>query len=108
MKILSNEMRAKVVTLLVEGMSIRAACRVTGVSKPTVLKLLVDLGTVCRAYHDAKVRGLKCQRVQCDEIWSFVGAKDKNVLPDEEGFGRGSIWTLPGLKADRRLPRWDA
>jgi IS1 family transposase len=103
MKILSNELRAKVVALLVEGMSIRATCRVTGVSKPTVLKLLVDLGTACRAYHDANVRGLTCRRVQCDEIWSFVAVKDKNILPDEQGYGRGSIWTWTAIDADTKL-----
>ncbi len=59
----------------------------------TVLKLLAELGKACRAYHDANVRGLRCKRLQCDEIWSFCGAKDKNVLPDEQGYGRGSVWT---------------
>jgi IS1 family transposase len=61
------------------------------------------MGATCRAYHDANVRGLKCRRVQCDEIWSFVGAKDKNVLPDEQGFGRGSIWTWTALDAESKL-----
>ena len=104
MKTLSDEKRTQVVSLLVEGMSIRATCRVTGVAKGTVLKLLVDLGTACRAYHDAKVRGLSCRRVQCDEIWSFVGCKDKNVLPDEVGvYGIGSVWTWTAIDADTKL-----
>jgi hypothetical protein len=103
MKILSTEKRTKIVTLLVEGMSIRATCRVTGVAKHTVLKLLVDLGAACREYHDAHVRNLRSQRVQCDELWAFVGCKDKNILPDEEGFGRGSIWTWTALDADTKL-----
>jgi IS1 family transposase len=84
-------------------MSIRATCRVTGVAKGTVLKLLVDLGAACRAYHDANVRGLRCKRLQCDEIWAFCGAKDKNVLPDEQGYGRGSVWTWTAIDADSKL-----
>ncbi len=100
---LDNSRRAAVVKLLVEGMSIRAVCRVTGVAKGTVLKLLADLGEACRAYHDVNVRGLKSQRIQCDEIWSFVGTKDKNVLPDEVGTGIGSIWTWTAIDADLKL-----
>jgi IS1 family transposase len=103
MNVLDGGARAQVVSMLVEGMSVRATCRVTGVAKGTVLKLLADLGMACREYHDAHVRNLRSQRIQCDEIWSFVGAKDKNVLPDEEGFGRGSIWTWTALDADTKL-----
>lgn len=95
--------RKQVVACLVEGNSIRATCRLTGVAKGTVLKLLADLGMACREYHDAHVRNLRSQRIQCDEIWSFVGAKDKNVLPDEEGFGKGSIWTWTAIDADTKL-----
>ena len=84
MNTLDAATRVRIVSCLVEGNSIRATCRMTGAAKGTVLKLLADLGGACREYHDAKVRGLKCQRVQCDEIWSFCGAKDKNVLPDEQ------------------------
>ncbi len=103
MNVLDAARRKQVVHALVEGNSIRATCRMTGVAKGTVLKLLADLGTACRAYHDANVRGLKCRRVQCDEIWSFVGAKDKNVLPDEQAFGRGSIWTWTALDSESKL-----
>ena len=77
-------------------------CRMTGVSKPTVLKLLADLGKACFAYHDANVRSVPSKRVQCDEIWSFVGAKDKNVhdgMPE----GSGSVWTWTALDADSKL-----
>ena len=103
MRLLDTAARVRVVSALVEGCSIRATCRMTGVAKGTVLKLLADLGTACRTYHDANVRGLKSQRIQCDEIWSFCGAKDKNVLPDEQGFGRGSIWTWTAIDADTKL-----
>ncbi|HEY4013452.1 MAG TPA: DDE-type integrase/transposase/recombinase [Polyangiaceae bacterium] len=103
MNVLDAVTRKQIVACLVEGNSIRATCRLTGAAKGTVLKLLADLGAACRAYHDAHVRNLKCRRVQCDEIWSFVGAKDKNVLPDEEGFGRGSIWTWTAIDAETKL-----
>jgi IS1 family transposase len=103
MNTLDAATRVRIVSCLVEGNSIRATCRMTGAAKGTVLKLLADLGAACRAYHDASVRGLRSQRVQCDEIWSFCGAKDKNVLPDEQRFGRGSIWTWTALDSDTKL-----
>ncbi len=103
MRVLDTAARVRIVSALVEGCSIRATCRMTGAAKGTILKLLADLGTACREYHDAHVRNLRSQRVQCDEIWSFVGAKDKNVLPDEEGFGRGSVWTWTALDPDSKL-----
>jgi IS1 family transposase len=103
MNTLDGGTRVRIISALVEGNSIRATCRMTGAAKGTVLKLLADLGQACRAYHDANVRGLYCKRLQCDEIWSFCGAKDKNVLPDEAGFGRGSIWTWTALDADTKL-----
>src|SRR5690348_1253186 len=68
---LSIEKRAAIVGALVEGNSIRATCRMTGASKNTVTKLLVDLGYACGAHHDRTVRGLTSERIQCDEIWSF-------------------------------------
>jgi hypothetical protein len=71
MNCLSTEKRAHVVSALIEGNSVRATVRMTGVCKDTVLKLLVDLGTACAAYHNAHVRNLRPQRVQCDEIWNF-------------------------------------
>jgi IS1 family transposase len=103
MNVLDSGARAQVAAMLVEGMSIRATSRVTGVAKGTILKLLADLGEACFAYHDANVRGLTCQRLQCDEIWSFCGAKDKNILPDEARFGRGSVWTWTAIDADTKL-----
>ena len=113
---LSTADRTRVVAALVEGNSIRATCRMTGISKPTVLKLLADIGKVCTAYHDAHVRGLKCKRVQCDEIWSFVGAKQKNVSEEKMAQGNGDCWTWVALDADSKLvvsylvgqrgPRW--
>ena len=76
---LTQEQRTRVVASLVEGNSIRATVRMTGVAKNTIVKLLVDLGAACSKFQDEKVRGIESKRVQCDEIWSFVGSKEKNT-----------------------------
>jgi IS1 family transposase len=104
MKRLSTAERAQVISALVEGMSIRATCRMTGVAKATVLKLIADLGEACREYMDATLRDLPCQRIQADEIWSFCYAKAKNVPEDKRGrFGYGDIWTWTAIDADTKL-----
>jgi len=95
--------RVKIVAALVEGSGINATCRMTGISKPTVLKLLADLGAACYAYHDAHVRNLSCKRIQCDEIWSFVGAKMKNASEEKVAQGWGDCWTWTALDADTKL-----
>ena len=96
--------RRQIVACLVEGNSIRATCRMTGAAKGTVLKLLVDLGSVCLANHDKAVRNVHSRRVQCDEIWAFCHAKDKN-LPDsmKDQPGVGSVWTWTAIDADSKL-----
>lgn len=78
---LPPERRAHILHLLCEGMSIRAITRTTGASKTTVSKLLNDVGVACAEYYDKHVVGLRCRRVQVDEIWAFVYAKQKNVGP---------------------------
>ncbi len=104
MNTLKAEKRAAVVRCLVEGNSIRATVRMTGVAKNTIAKLLVDLGHACLEYQDRVLRGLNSTRVQCDEVWSFVGCKEKN-LPKEERdeFGRGDVWTWTALDSDSKL-----
>ena len=72
---LSTSQRIQVVRCLVEGNSIRGTVRMTGAAKNTVAKLLVELGLACQRYQDEHLRDLPCRRIQCDEIWSFVGAK---------------------------------
>ncbi len=101
---LSTEQRAQVIAALVEGTSINATCRMTGVAKMTVLKLLSDVGSACLAYHDSTVRQVNSEKVQCDELWSFCYAKDRN-LPAEMRARRdvGSIWTWTALDADSKL-----
>ncbi len=105
---LSNARRAQIVRALVEGNSIRATCRMTDTAKGTVLKLLVDLGAACAKYQDEHLRNLPCMRLQLDEIWSFVGVKEKNRPERERGtYGRGDVWTWTALCADTKLvPSW--
>ncbi len=99
---LSTAERAKVVAVLVEGNSLRATARITGVARMTIEKLLRDLGAACAAHHAATVRGLKSQRIQCDEIWSFIGAKQKNV-PEAKRGEWGDMWTWTAIDADSKL-----
>lgn len=100
---LSTTRRAQIIAALVEGNSINATCRMLGVGKHTVLRLLEDAGRACAEYHDTHVRDLKCKRVQCDEIWSFVGAKMKNASEEQVAEGWGDVWTWTGLDADSKL-----
>ena len=101
---LSAEKRAAVIRCLVEGNSIRSTVRITGAAKNTVAKLLVDLGRVCSEYQDRTLHGLTSQRVQCDEIWAFVGCKQKNVPEGKRGeFGLGDVWTWTAMDADSKL-----
>lgn len=101
---LTTEKRAAVVGALVEGNSIRATCRMTGVAKNTVVKLLGDMGLVCSIHQDRAMRNLTYERVQVDEIWSFVYSKQKNVPAEKRGeFGYGDVWTWIGIDADTKL-----
>lgn len=101
MRKLSTEKRAMILTCLCEGSSIAATCRMLGVSKITVLRLLADAGTLAAQYHDLMVRDLQCDRVQVDELWSFVGAKQRQV--DAGADAEGSVWTWTAIDADTKL-----
>ena len=105
---LSTAKRVQVIAALVEGVSINATVRMTNVSKPTILKLLKNLGCACAQYQDRALRGLKCRRLQCDEIWSFVGMKAANVPVERKGeWGIGDVWTWTAIDADTKLiPSW--
>jgi hypothetical protein len=94
--------RAQILQMMVEGVSIRAISRMTGASKNTIVKLLADAGQACAAYQDTNLRGLTCKRLQVDEIWSFVYAKDKNI-PTAKAAPKdaGSVWTA--ICADTKL-----
>lgn len=101
---LSRERRAQVLRALVEGNSIRATCRITGTAKGTVLTLLADAGAACTEYQDKTLRDLTCKRLQCDEIWSFCHAKQKNVPEEHVGeFGYGDVWTWTAIDPDTKL-----
>src|SRR5260370_12747332 len=108
MKRLTTERRAQIVGSLVEGNSIRATVRMTGAAKNTVTKLLADLGLACVEYQDRVLRDLPCTTIQCDEIWSYCYAKQKNVPREHQGtFGYGDVWTWTALCADTKLvPAW--
>jgi IS1 family transposase len=101
---LTNEKRTEVIKCLCEGLAIRATVRMTGVAKNTIVKLLQEIGEACNTFQDKTLRNLKCERVQCDEIWSFCYAKDKNVPREKRGtFGFGDVWTWTALCADTKL-----
>ncbi|MEM9753352.1 MAG: IS1 family transposase, partial [Planctomycetota bacterium] len=102
MRKLSTEKRALILSCLVEGNSINSTSRLCGVSKVTVLRLLADAGTLAAQFHDLKVRGLKTQRVEMDEIWSFVGCKEKTKKL-KGGLGHGDAWTWTAIDADTKL-----
>ena len=93
--------QAAIVKALTEGNSIRATARMVGVSKTTVLKLLADVGELCSTYLWHVLRDLPCKRVQCDEIWGFVGAKARRVKQGAKG--QGDVWTWVALDADTKL-----
>jgi IS1 family transposase len=106
---ISTERRTQVVRCLIEGCSINSTVRMTGVAKHTVLKLLVELGAACAEYLNETMRNLPCKRIQVDEIWQFVGCKQKNVT--EKRIKRdgicGDVWTWTAIDADTKLiPAW--
>ena len=97
---LSTEKRVQVVSALVEGNSINDIGRMTGVAKHRILGLLRDIGCAAAACHHRHVRSVRVRRLQCDEIWWFVGAKRKNVSPEQEREGWGDVWTWIAIDAD--------
>lgn len=97
------EERVRVLASLVEGASIRATSRITGVAKGTTLRLLAEVGDACDKYQDDTIRNLTCVRVQCDEIWSFCHAKEGNIPREKRGDGVGDMWTWTAIDADTKL-----
>jgi IS1 family transposase len=96
--------RVLILNMLVEGSSMRSISRVAGVSINTVSALLVEAGKACAAHHEAAVRNVKAKRVQCDEIWSFCYAKERNLetakaAPEDAG----DVWTWTAIDADTKL-----
>ena len=100
---LSTEKRAQIAGMIVEGNSVRSITRMTGVCQEAILKLLCDLGTACADHHNIPSRNLRTHRVQCDEVWSFCYAKEKNVPLEKQGTGAGSVWLWTAIDADSKL-----
>ena len=96
---LSNERRAELLTLLTEGVGINAAARISDAAHTTVLRLLAEAGQFCSIYQDVRLRNLRCCRIEADEIWSFVGSKQKNATRP----GQGDLWTFTALDPDSKL-----
>lgn len=104
---LSNEYRCRVLACLCEGNSIRATVRIAGVAKKTVSRLGVELGEACERFADRTMTGLPCKDIQCDEIWSFTYAKEKNVPQHFRGSGAGDTWTWIAIDRETKLiPAW--
>jgi len=101
---LSINRQTQIIKVLCEGNSIRSTARITDTAINTVVKLLIEVGAACLEYQDRNLRNLSCQRVECDEIWSFCYAKEKNVPEDKQGqFGYGDVWTFVALDSDTKL-----
>ena len=102
--ILKTEVKAQIVSLLCEGNSIRSIERITGIHRDTVMRLGVRMGAACRKIQDERFRNLNCAHVQCDEIWGYIGAKQKNA---RKAGAFGDVWTFIGLDTDSKLvPSW--
>lgn len=95
--------RTQIVSALVEGNSIRSTERMTGVHRDTIMRLLVEVGTGCAEIMDEKMRELPCKRVQVDEIWSYVGKKQRHLKPEDDKARLGDQWTFVAIDADTKL-----
>ena len=101
---LATEKRVQVLNMLVEGSSMRSISRVLGVNINTVTKLLVDAGEACMAFHDQAVRNVTARHIQCDEIWAFCYAKQRNADTARGVIdGAGDVWTWTGIDSDTKL-----
>ncbi len=105
---LSLDRQAQIIKVLCEGNSIRSTARITGTAINTVVNLLREVGAACLDYQDKEMVNLTCKKLRCDEIWSFVYAKAKNVPEAHDGeFGFGDVWTFTTIDADTKLvPSW--
>ena len=104
---LDSSRRSAIVRSLIEGNSIRATCRITGTAKGTVLRLLEAVGAACQEYQDRTLRKLPCRELQCDELWSFVGKKEKRATDEQKRQGLGDAWIWTAIDAQSKLvPCW--
>lgn len=100
---LNTAKRTQIISALVEGNSLRSTARMCDVAFNTVLKLLPEIGRACLDYQDKALHNLSSKRIQCDEIWSFVGAKEKNASEEKKAEGWGDIWTWVAIDPDTKL-----
>jgi IS1 family transposase len=101
---LSIDEKVRVVSSLIEGNSIASTVRMTGIAKTTILRLIRHLGKGCELFHDEKVRNLSCKRIQMDEVWAFVGAKERNTSIEKKAALKwGDTWTWTAIDADSKL-----
>jgi IS1 family transposase len=106
---LTHTQRVQVINCLIEGCSIRATVRMTGVAKKTVMRVLVEVGQVCESYQDRVLRNLPCRLIQLDELWGFNYCKAKTVTPEiaERVPGAGDVWLWVAIDAETKLvPCW--
>ena len=102
--VISTAKKVAVISALVEGCSVRSTSRLTGVSKGAILRLLASVGAACTEYKDRVIRNVAAKRVQVDEIWSFVGCKQKNVTAEKLEAGIcGDVWTYTAIEAQTKL-----
>src|SRR5579871_20156 len=100
--VLPKDAQIQVIAALAEGSSIRSIERMTGVHRDTIMRLGVRVGQGCTALMDAKMRDLPCKRLEMDELWGFVGKKERNVKPEDPA-EVGSVWTYCAIDADTKL-----
>ena len=105
---LDSETRTRIIAVLIEGNSLRATARICGITRNTVSKFLLQLGAACADYQDQAFRDLNCRRLECDEIWQYCYAKEKNVPIEKRNvFGYGDVWTWIAIDAETKLiPCW--
>ena len=100
---LNLDRRTQVIGALVEGNSIRSTERMTGIHRDTIMRLLVEVGAGCAVLMDEKMRELPCRRVQVDEIWAYVGKKQRQVKADDDKTRVGDQWTFVAIDAETKL-----
>jgi IS1 family transposase len=100
---LKAQKQGAVISALVEGCSIRSTERMTGVHRDTIMRLMIRIGNACEAIMDQKMRGLKCKKIQVDEIWCYVGKKQRHLKENDDPNSYGDFWTWVAIDADSKL-----
>jgi IS1 family transposase len=101
--ILPRDKQEQAIHSLLEGMSVRSTERLTGIHRDTILRLMCRVGEACSRVMDETMRGLSCERVQVDELWGFIGKKQRHVRPEDDQTRCGDVWTFVALDADTKI-----